>query len=81
MFFIAARSQAGRWWFWLGVPAFISMVIVVALMAGLYDTNRQTNITAFVILTREHCETSTTESLSYFLPKRETVARAEHFTG
>jgi hypothetical protein len=21
-----------RWWFWLGVPAFISMVLVVALM-------------------------------------------------
>lgn len=24
--------QMARWWFWLGVPAFISMVLVVALM-------------------------------------------------
>jgi uncharacterized membrane protein len=24
--------KIARWWFWLGVPAFISMVLVVALM-------------------------------------------------
>lgn len=38
----AARAQAlpavywrlARWWFWLGVPAFIAMVLVVALMVA-----------------------------------------------
>jgi uncharacterized membrane protein len=28
--------KMARWWFWLGVPAFISMVVVVTLMAFKY---------------------------------------------
>lgn len=30
----AAYARLARWWFWLGVPAFAAMVLVVALMVA-----------------------------------------------